>query len=158
MSKTISVEELDKLVDEGKENVLQYFDLENARRGGPGVKRINIDLPNEFLAELDREATRRGITRQSLIKVWLYEKLHGDSVTVQWDSALAGVISGEITSQDLSKGRSSLHDAVIGILQSTKEPRKVIDLARELRKELETLSTKNVRSAKGAKRLIREGK
>ena len=76
-AKTITAERLDQLVDEDKEDVLQYFDLENARRGGAGTKRINIDMPVEFLAELDREAGKRGITRQSLIKVWLYDRLHG---------------------------------------------------------------------------------
>jgi predicted DNA binding CopG/RHH family protein len=80
MSKaTISAEEFDRLVDENKEDVTQYLDLESARRPGPEGKRINIDLPNEFLAQLDREAARRGITRQSLIKAWLYDRLHNES-------------------------------------------------------------------------------
>jgi hypothetical protein len=69
----IAPEELDRLVDEGKEDVLQYFDLDNLRRGDS--KRINLDLPIRFLAALDREAGLRGVTRQSLIKVWLYERL-----------------------------------------------------------------------------------
>jgi hypothetical protein len=80
---TITAEQLDRLVDEGKEDVLQYFDLDNARRGGAGTKRINIDLPNDFLTQLDREATRRGITRQSLIKVWLYDRLHSSGQEAQ---------------------------------------------------------------------------
>jgi predicted DNA binding CopG/RHH family protein len=72
-AETVTAEKLDQLVDEGKEDVLQYFDLENARRAES--KRINIDLPSDFLAALDREAIRRGITCQSLIKVWLYDRL-----------------------------------------------------------------------------------
>jgi predicted DNA binding CopG/RHH family protein len=48
-------------------------DYEVVESGAP--KRVNIDLPEEFLAKLDKEAAVRGITRQSLIKVWLYEKL-----------------------------------------------------------------------------------
>jgi hypothetical protein len=80
---TITAERLDGLVDEGTQDVLQYFDLDNARRGGPGTKRINIDLPNDFLTQLDREATRRGITRQSLIKVWLYDRLHSSGLEAQ---------------------------------------------------------------------------
>ena len=36
---------------------------------------INIDMPSLFLAALDREAAHRGITRQSLIKSWLYDRL-----------------------------------------------------------------------------------
>src|SRR5260370_28672875 len=81
MSKaTISAEEFDRLVDENKEDVTQYLDLKSARRHGLGGKRINIDLPNEFLAQLDQEAARRGITRQSLIKAWLYDRLNDESV------------------------------------------------------------------------------
>jgi hypothetical protein len=79
---TISAADFDRLVDEGKEDVVQYLDLENARRGDPGTKRINIDLPIEFLIELDRESVRRGITRQSLIKVWLFDRLHGGPQSV----------------------------------------------------------------------------
>lgn len=91
---TITVEQLDRLVDEGKEDVLQYFDLENARRrGGAGTKRINIDLPNDFLTQLDREATRRGITRQSLIKVWLYDRLHSSGQEAQSIVDLIGALA-----------------------------------------------------------------
>lgn len=75
----ITPEELDRLVDEGKEDVLQYFDLDNLRRGDS--KRINIDMPVLFLAALDREAGQRGITRQSLIKTWLYDRLMRSSET-----------------------------------------------------------------------------
>jgi predicted DNA binding CopG/RHH family protein len=74
---TMTAERLDRLVDEGKEEVLGYFDLENVRRGGS--KRINIDLPADFLHALDKEAAHRGITRQSLIKVWLYDRLRWPS-------------------------------------------------------------------------------
>jgi predicted DNA binding CopG/RHH family protein len=44
-------------------------------RPGLEIKRLNLDLPEHMLAKLDKEAALRGITRQSLIKVWLYEKL-----------------------------------------------------------------------------------
>lgn len=79
MSKgTISAEEFDRLVDENTEDVTQYLNLESARRHGLEGKRINIDLPNEFLTQLDREAARRGITRQSLIKAWLSDRLNDE--------------------------------------------------------------------------------
>ena len=104
MSKTISAEELDKLVDEGKEDVLQYFDLQNARRGEPGIKRINIDLPNDFLADLDREAARRGITRQSLIKVWLYDRLHNSEHKVE---SLLDLFGSRFKTQDIKNVRSA---------------------------------------------------
>jgi len=53
---TITAEEFDRKFS-AVEDISAYLDLESA-----GPKRINIDLPNEFLAELDREAVRRGIT------------------------------------------------------------------------------------------------
>jgi hypothetical protein len=57
-------EELDRLVDEGKEDVLQYFDLDNLRRGD--TKRINLDMPVGFLARWIGKWPARGVTRQSL--------------------------------------------------------------------------------------------
>jgi hypothetical protein len=51
------------------------FDLDNAVVEEPETKRVNVDLPAPMLARLDREAQIRGITRQSLIKVWLYDRL-----------------------------------------------------------------------------------
>src|SRR5271157_5575706 len=108
MSKTISAEDFDRLVDENKEDVVQYFDLDNARRGGAETKRINIDVPIEVLADLDREAARRGITRQSLIKVWLYERLHSDSVIFRGESAWGPV----------TPAISSLYESVIDLLKN----------------------------------------
>src|SRR5271165_1079586 len=119
--------------------------------------------PSELLADLDREAARRGIARQSLIKVWLYERLHSDSITVLGESASERVTSGIIRPQDWPKETSGLRESIISILKSKGQALSVLDLARELEnsKEPRTQSTKNVGSAKGrraAKRLIREGK
>jgi hypothetical protein len=57
---------------DNNESVLDYFDLDVS------IKRINVDLPIWVLNALDSEADRRGITRQSLIKHWLVDKI--DSV------------------------------------------------------------------------------
>lgn len=73
--KHISAEELDRIFDEGKEDILQYFDLSKARRPGLEIKRVNVDLPQWMIAVLDREAERLGITRQAVIKTWLGEKI-----------------------------------------------------------------------------------
>ncbi len=72
----ISAEELDRRFDDG-EDVLQYFDLSRARRGGLEKQRINIDFPAWMVRHLDREAARRGVTRQALIKMWLADRLEG---------------------------------------------------------------------------------
>jgi hypothetical protein len=75
-AKTITAEELDRLVDEGKEDVLQYFDLDNLRSAGSTkIRRTTIDLPEYMFAALDEQAKRIGIARQALIKVWLSEAL-----------------------------------------------------------------------------------
>jgi hypothetical protein len=38
--------------------------------------RVNVDFPKHFLVKLDRQAELRGVSRQALIKTWLYERLH----------------------------------------------------------------------------------
>ncbi len=70
----ISAEELDRRFEDG-EDVLDYFDLSRARRGGITPKRVNIDFPEWMVRHLDREATKRGVTRQALIKMWLADRL-----------------------------------------------------------------------------------
>jgi hypothetical protein len=67
--------EFDKLFDEGKEDVLHLFDLKSARRAGLEARRVNVDFPNWMVVSLDRVARKRGVTRQSLIKLWLADKL-----------------------------------------------------------------------------------
>jgi hypothetical protein len=42
---------------------------------GPAVRKINLDLPEWLITQLDIEATRAGVSRQPLIKIWLVEKL-----------------------------------------------------------------------------------
>ncbi|MFH1067411.1 MAG: CopG family transcriptional regulator [bacterium] len=57
------------------ENVLDYFDVKNAKVVRPSIRRVNVDFPMTVLHRLDVEASRVGVTRQSLIKMWLFEKL-----------------------------------------------------------------------------------
>jgi hypothetical protein len=68
-------EELDKIFDDGKEDILPYLDLAKAVRPGHAAKRINVDFPEWMLSRLDLEAERLGIPRQSLIKIWIGEHL-----------------------------------------------------------------------------------
>jgi hypothetical protein len=37
--------------------------------------RVGLNLPVEMIARLDREAKRRGVTRQALIKMWVSDRL-----------------------------------------------------------------------------------
>jgi hypothetical protein len=73
--KTITAEKLDKIFDDGEEDILQYFDLTKAERPNLAPKRVNVDFPLWVVNGLDREAQRLGVTRQSLIKMWIAEKL-----------------------------------------------------------------------------------
>jgi len=74
--KKLTADEFDELAD-GGQDMSDYLDWDKTVRGDS--KQINIDLPTDFLAGLDREAARRGITHQSLIKVWLYDRLKNES-------------------------------------------------------------------------------
>ena len=71
---TITVEELDKKFDDG-EDIDEYLDWSKARRPGLEPRRVNVDFPTWMVAALDREAQRLGVTRQSVIKVWIAERL-----------------------------------------------------------------------------------
>lgn len=72
--KTISAEEFDRRFDDG-EDMGDYIDWNSVRRPNLEVKRVNVDFPKWMVAGLDREAKRRGITRQALIKMWLADRL-----------------------------------------------------------------------------------
>jgi hypothetical protein len=65
---------LDKKFDDG-DNILDAFDLLKARRPNQEQKRVNVDFPTWMVSSLDKEARHLGVTRQSIIKVWLAERL-----------------------------------------------------------------------------------
>ena len=64
----------DRKFDSGTRIVAQ-LDVRKARRIGTDAKRVNVDFPAWMVDSLDREARRMGVTRQSLIKLWLADKL-----------------------------------------------------------------------------------
>ena len=73
--KKISVEEFDRLFDEGSDEIDQYVDWDSFRRLSQAPKRVNVDFPFWMVNRLDREAKRLGITRQAVIKSWIGERL-----------------------------------------------------------------------------------
>ena len=75
MKKKIATEEFDRLFDEGKTDMTPYLDLDSIRRPHLEQRRVNVDFPAWMVASLDKEANRLGVTRQSLIKMWLADKL-----------------------------------------------------------------------------------
>lgn len=74
----MKVKEFDKKFDEGKEDIIGDLDLSTIRRVNQEHKRINVDFPSWVVDSLDREAARIGVTRQSIIKVWLVERLKAE--------------------------------------------------------------------------------
>ena len=72
--KTITAQELDEKFDNG-EDVSAYFDLSKVRRPNLEARRVNVDFPTWVVEGLDREARHLGVTRQSVIKMWIAERL-----------------------------------------------------------------------------------
>ncbi|MEF1291968.1 type II toxin-antitoxin system BrnA family antitoxin [Vibrio sp. M260118] len=60
---------------ESDDDILGDLDLSKAKRPMQKQKRVNVDFPAWMLESLDREASRVGVTRQSIIKIWLAERL-----------------------------------------------------------------------------------
>lgn len=57
------------------DDLSRALDLKGARRPGQQIKRVNVDFPEWMVGSLDREAKRLGVTRQSIIKVWIADRL-----------------------------------------------------------------------------------
>ncbi len=70
----MKAKELDERFDSG-EDITGYLDLDRARRPAREPKRVNVDFPIWMVHSLDKEARRLGVTRQSIIKFWIAEKL-----------------------------------------------------------------------------------
>lgn len=71
----MKAKDFDKKFDEGKEDIIDDLDLSSIQRPNQTPRRVNVDFPEWMIASLDKEATRLGVTRQSIIKVWLAERL-----------------------------------------------------------------------------------
>jgi hypothetical protein len=72
----MNTREFDKKFDAG-EDVTDSLDLAGATRANQQQKRVNVDFPSWMVRALDKEAHRLGVTRQSIIKVWISERLQG---------------------------------------------------------------------------------
>jgi hypothetical protein len=70
----MKAKDLDQLFDEGQD-ISQFLDYSKAKRPEQEQKRVNVDFPIWMIHSLDKEAKKIGVTRQSIIKMWLAEKL-----------------------------------------------------------------------------------
>lgn len=74
MKTAMTTEEFDERFDEG-EDITSTLDISKARRPGFEQRSVNVEFPEWMIDSLEREAQRLGVTRQSIIKVWIAERL-----------------------------------------------------------------------------------
>ena len=60
---------------DSNDDITKYLDITKARRPAQEQKRVNVDFPIWMIHSLDKEAKRLGVPRQSIIKVWIAERL-----------------------------------------------------------------------------------
>jgi hypothetical protein len=77
----MKAETFDKQFEEGAD-IIAFLDLSKTKRVLLEQKRVNVDFPTWMIDSLDREAGRLGVTRQSIIKVWLAERLESTAANL----------------------------------------------------------------------------
>lgn len=70
----MKADQFDASFDDG-DDVTTALDLTKARRPGREQRRVNVDFPTWMVDALDSEAGRLGVTRQSVIKMWIADRL-----------------------------------------------------------------------------------
>ena len=86
----MKAKEFDKKFEADQEDIVDDLDMSSARRVNQVQKRINVDFPAWVVESLDREAARIGVTRQSIIKVWLVERLQAEAANKPLNGDAAG--------------------------------------------------------------------
>ena len=71
----MKAKDFDKKFDDNKSEIVGDLDLSAIKRPNQKQRRVNVDFPTWMIESLDKEASRLGVTRQSIIKVWLAERL-----------------------------------------------------------------------------------
>lgn len=67
--------DFDQKFDANDDDIINDIDLSSVKRVNQQQKRVNVDFPVWMIDSLDKEASRLGVTRQSIIKIWLAERL-----------------------------------------------------------------------------------
>jgi hypothetical protein len=70
----MKAKDFDRKFDAGKD-IMDDLDVSKGRRPGREARRVNVDFPAWMVESLDREAKRLGVTRQSIIKLWIADRL-----------------------------------------------------------------------------------
>ena len=77
----MKAKDFDKKFDHNQEDIIDDLDLATLHKPNQEQRRINVDFPSWVVESLDREAARIGVTRQSIIKVWLVERLKAEAAS-----------------------------------------------------------------------------
>ena len=77
----MKTKDFDKKFNENKTDVIDDLDLSTLKRPNQQQKRVNVDFPVWVIDSLHKEAGRVGVSRKSIIKLWLVEKLEQISLT-----------------------------------------------------------------------------
>lgn len=80
----MKAEQLDEMFDRG-DDITPYLDLASLRRPNLEQKPVSVELPVWMIQGLDRQADRIGVTRQSIIKVWLSERIKEEEASTGSD-------------------------------------------------------------------------
>jgi len=78
--KALTAEQFDKKFDNG-EDISMYLDFSKAIRLkdidqlSTKTTKVNVEFPEWLLNTLDQEAHKIGVSRQSVIKLWVAERL-----------------------------------------------------------------------------------
>ena len=78
----MKAEELDELFDSGAD-ITEHLDMSTITKNGTQTKKVNVDFPEWVINALDLEAKKIGVTRQSIIKVWIAERLKEETEHLQ---------------------------------------------------------------------------
>ena len=70
----MKAKKFDSEFESGKD-ITGALDLSKISRPNQEQRRVNVDFPSWMIESLDKEASRLGVTRQSIIKIWLAERL-----------------------------------------------------------------------------------
>ena len=85
----MKAKDFEQRFDEGVD-LTASLDLSKAKRVLQEQKRVNVDFPTWMIDSLDREASKLGVTRQSVIKVWLAERLEATASNLPFQGTRAG--------------------------------------------------------------------
>ena len=85
----MKAKDFEQRFDEGVD-LTASLDLSKAKRVLQEQKRVSVDFPTWMIDSFDREASKLGVTRQSVMKVWLAERLEATASNLPFQRTRAG--------------------------------------------------------------------